>query len=32
MELLSIESVCLVNYILNCLYLQLTPVLCNIKS
>jgi len=32
MELSSIESVWLVDYILNCLYLQLTPVLSNIIS
>jgi len=28
-EIFSIESVCLVDYIFNCLYLQLTPVLSN---
>jgi len=30
MELFSIESACLVDYISNFLYLQLTPVLSNI--
>ena len=30
MELFSIESVCLVDYISNFLYLQLTPVLSKI--
>jgi len=32
MELFSIESVCIVDYISNCMYLQLTPVLSNIIS
>ena len=32
MELSSVESVCLVDYILNFLYLQLTPVLSDIMS
>ena len=31
MELFSIESVCLVDYISNFLYLQLTTVLSNIS-